>query len=415
MKLLVVDVNYDYKNSMYRTFYNYLSAVAEVDFFGPGYVERKVLSKGIIDYVSKRGAYDAILIGIYFIYSGAKVRLRFNAYEIHRNVLSYYNVNDAYQCCGKILEDLDKLHSTIKIINYYEDAVNMPLQDYRYCLQLVEKGYYIMSWPVEYMQVYDRKTVLQHQVLTNYAYQLIKECKNYYIPIPIQAISYHELFFDIYENRKYEWCIPGNRNELYYPERNKLFKEIKRQGYRMWEKDPYQKLSLSKIENNHMNWYQFRNKSEAIISFFVKKVSYISSKPKMTYIAACRELYLESLRQTKNIFNDGGIGKIFVRKYYETCANGALMVCTNIPGLEEMGFQHDKNCIIVNDMNIQKAIEEIRSNPIKMGKVARAGQKLIIEKHMFTNRVGDLCKTILAIEEKKYNGAKWQDGNYILL
>jgi len=38
MRILIIDVNFEYKNPMYKQFYISLLSCMEVDFFGPGYV-----------------------------------------------------------------------------------------------------------------------------------------------------------------------------------------------------------------------------------------------------------------------------------------------------------------------------------------------------------------------------------------
>lgn len=415
MRILIVDVNYDYKNIMYRQFNNYLSSCMDIDYFGPGYVPRQTLERGIISFLESREPYDALILGLYFVYSSNNEGLRYDAYTVHRHVLPYYKVNDSYQCCKKLLRELEQISGMIKILNYYEDFVTMPAGDYKFCKNLLEREFYILSWPKQYMQLYSNKTLNKYPLLTNYAYQLAEEYKDCYIPIPIQGISFHEIFLRSYIDREYDWCVPGNRVKSFYPEREKVYKEIEKQKCRIWTEDPYQKLSVDHIEKNRMNWYQFRNKSEKILSGFWGKNSFVSSSPKMTHVAACREMYLESMRNTKNVFTDGGIGQVIVRKYYEACACGALMVSVRIPGLEEMGFIDGENCVILDELNMKNLVKEIKNNPQKSEQIAAAGQKLILEKHMLANRAIALRDTIIEIKKKSYSGAVWSKGNYIIL
>ena len=79
MRVLVVDINFEYKNPMYRQFYNHLSYCMEVDYFGPGYVDRKALEKGIKQFLLERECYDFILVGTYFVYSAELQGARYNA------------------------------------------------------------------------------------------------------------------------------------------------------------------------------------------------------------------------------------------------------------------------------------------------------------------------------------------------
>ena len=196
--------------------------------------------------------------------------------------------------------------------------------------------------------------------------------------------------------------------------RGKIYNELQEKGYKCWEDDPYQKLSVNSIAKNRMNWYVFRNREEKILSKFIGKNIYVSSYPKMDYIAVSREKYLESMRRTKAVFVEGGIGNVLVRKYFEACASGALMVGMNVPGMDAMGFRDGYNCRIVNSNNINEKIEEIMENRCDNEKIAINGRKLILDKHMFANRALSLRQTIDAIMKKNYQGAYWNQGDYII-
>lgn len=413
MRVLVVDVNFEYKNPMYRQFYTALFSCMEVDFFGPGYVSRECLEKGIPWYLSQNEKYSAILLGNYFVYSIDKKGMRYNAYNRHRHTVPYYAVNDAYQCCGKIFEELMQIKNIIKIFLYYEDCMSMPNGDSDMCRKLIENNFYLLSWPMHYLEKYSKRRMRQYWYLKNNAYDLAEGYKEYYLPIPLHGIGYHEIFVRNFLDRGYEWCIPGNRNKTYYPERNKAQTAIEGKGKSVWKDDPFQTLSVEKIVRKHMEWYQFRNKTEKLLTWMWKKDDHISSHPKMQYIAACREQYMESMRSAKLVYAEGSAGNCFVRKYFEACACGAVLVAKRVPGMSEMGFVHEKNCIIVEKYEDILDIDE-RYPEKKLEKIAREGQALIINKHMYIHRAEALKKTIEAITEGVYKGAFWKDGNYVI-
>lgn len=413
MKILVIDVNYDYKNIMYRQFYNYLSYNNEVDYFGPGYVSRETLESGLLQFIDKK-EYDALILGVYFVYSACTGEGRYNAYYIHRTVIPYYNVNDAYQCCRKIYEQLKSIIGIVKIFFYREDDMFMPMKDYEICDELVQRGFFLMGPPSQTMHKYSKEMLEQNPLLSNLMINFVEQNMERYIPLTLHAISYHEIFYTCYSSREYDWCVPGNRSTKYYPMREVIYNKLKNKSCKFWNDDPYQKLSVATIERENINWYVFRNREEKMISRFLGKNIYISSHPKMDYIAACREKYLESMRRTKAVFVEGSIGKVLVRKYYEACACGALMIGLEVPGMEAMGFLDGYNCRIVNEADIDKRIEEIMRDECNNEKIAANGQKLILEKHMFTNRALSLSQTIEKIKSGNYRGAYWDKGDYIL-
>jgi len=413
MRILIVDVNFDYKNPMYRQFYNSLSFCMEVDYFGPGYVTRECLEKGIKDYLRRHEKYDAILLGTYFVYSTGERGTRYNTYEVHRYTIPYYNVNDAYQCCGKIFQELREINGIIKIYVYYEDNASMTTGDFRMCRALLDQDFYILSWPIEYMKIFSPQMMRKHQ-LTNYAYELVEKNKAKYIPMTMHGINYNEIFVRDFASREFDWCVPGNRLKTSYPERDKAYAMLQGQQKKIWDDDPYQKLSVFLIERNHLNWYRFRNKYEKMLSLFVKKNVNISSFPKMRYIGACREHYLESMRSSKYVYAEGGMWDCFVQKYLEVCACGALLVAKSVPGLQEMGMVHGKNCIIVERYEEIAYIDKNYTGK-QAEKIAKAGQQLILDKHMFHYRATALKKTIRMIAEGNYKGAYWADGDYMLV
>lgn len=363
--------------------------------------------------MAKHEKYDAVMLGNYFLYSSGVRNLRYTAYSLHRNVIPYYKVNDAYQCCAKILEELLHISHVIKIFMYYEDFMSMPAGDKKICQKLMENEFYLFSWPLEYMQKYPQHLIKQYPYLTNYMYELAENYRERYIPIPIHGIGYHEVFVRNFDDRKYTWCVPGNRNKRYYPERDKVMESLKMGSKKVWEDDPFQTLSVNSIDRKHMEWYQFRNKAEKYLSYLWKKDVHVASFPQMQYVGACREQYLESLRSTKLVYAEGSVGNCIVRKYFEACACGAVLVAKRIPGLSEMGFVHDKNCIVVDKyedvMNIEKSYQE---NQLKG--IAKAGQDLILNKHMYIHRAKALSQTLEVIIKGIYKGGFWENGNYVI-
>lgn len=413
MRILVVDVNFDYKNPIYRQFYTSLLSCMEVDFFGPGYVSRDCLEKGVYTFTKKHGSYDVVLLGNYFVYSADEKDTRYNAYCVHRHTLPYYKVNDAYQCCRKVCEELKEMQGVVKIFFYYEDNCSMPIGDKLICEQLIDCGFYILSFPIEQMERCTGKMKRMYRYLTDYAYDLADNYSMRYIPITILGIGYHEIFMRNFSDREYDWCVPGNKAKWFYPERDKAQRNIEQGNTEIWKEDPYQLLSVATVVRGHMEWYLFHNSFEKCLSWMLGKNEYIASQPKMQYIAACREQYLESMRSSKCVYADGGVGNQMVRKYFEACACGAVLVAKRVPGLATMGFTHRKNCIVVENYkditNINKLYAENQ-----MAQIAKAGQQLILDKHMFVNRANALKRTIELIMQGRYKGAYWDKGNYVL-
>lgn len=414
MRILVIDVNFDQKNITYRQFYNHLSLGFDVFFWGPGYVTRDELSKGIRSFVNENGPFDAYFLGGYFVDSAQNNQdMTADAYMIHRCNIPYYNVNDAYTYCQKIIDELVHEINGIKVFIYYEDTMSMPNGAYRICEEFIRHGFYILSWPRESMRIYQTKEKKQFKYLTDNAVKLCEKYKNRYIPINMLAMTQNEIFRIAFDQKDYEWCVPGNRDLRYYPEREKLYRLIEKEQYKVWDYDPYQKVQPTTIEKKQLNWYRFRNPTEKFLSGIYGKTSLISSTIDIGYIGAARELYLESIRRTKFIFADGSIPQIVLRKHLEACACGSVLVTTDVQGLAEMGFVDGVNCRVVHKESMNDDIRYI-CNDTAAAKIAKNGQEFVMKKHMFANRIEDLNKTIAAILENHYHGAHYENGDYII-
>lgn len=411
MRILIIDVNYDYKNAMYRLHYNSLASVMQIDFYGPGYVSEKKLAEGLEAFL-QGNTYDAIILGCYFLYSSIRKShvLRYNCYYVHRNVIPYYSVNHASKFCYKILNELIQLKHPIKIIDYYEDYISMPYSDYTFLCDLLEHGFYMLSWNKEIMQGYDIRTQKKYPILTNYALKIANAYPQKYIPIPYHAVQNNELFFSSLENRIYDWCVPGNLLKAYYPNRSKIQKYLLEQNCNILSKDPYQFLSVGTIKRNKINYYKFQSWQDKFISLIEGKNEFIASHPKMTAIAVCRENYFEMLRNTRYAYLDGSIGQVMVRKYYEACANGMVVFTENVAGLKAMGFYNGVHYLMTKKENLLETFNKIEQSPELLQIIANNGRELVAQKHTFLNRAENVRDSILRIQAGSYKGAYWDNG-----
>lgn len=417
MRILIIDVNTEYKNTMYRLFYNSIPLAAKVQFYGPGYVSREILADGIETYLKHEEEFDAILVGINFVYSSVRYGhdLQINCLEIHRNTLSYYNLLDASQFCKPDLEQIIHLKHKCKILFYYNDAYTLPLKDYLFLKNLTQKDFYIMSWPIEMLQEYSRQILNKYKKMTNYAYEFAVSYKQKYIPIPCTAIQANELFFGNLSNRQYDFNVPGNLSEDRYPERAKMKRNLCDSDSKLWNYNPYAKLSPIELSRKNIGWYEFQTRLDKVLSLALGKTKIIYAKPKIECIAANREIYLEALRNSKCALVDGGIGIFLVRKYFEACACGSLLLGTPAAGLKSMGFEHNKNILLYDEIKPEDLQREMRLNPSYYQEIADNGRKLIMDKHLFYHRVQNLKQTVEAVLNNQYHGAHWILGEYHLV
>lgn len=77
-------------------------------------------------------------------------------------------------------------------------------------------------------------------------------------------------------------------------------------------------------------------------------------------------------------------------KYFEVPACGVVPFIEQTPDLEELGFQHEENCIIVTQANYLDMIRQHLNNEA----LAKRAQNFVLQHHSFINRL-EVLKTIL--------------------
>ena len=106
--------------------------------------------------------------------------------------------------------------------------------------------------------------------------------------------------------------------------------------------------------------------------------------------------------------------KYIIRKYLEIPAKGTLLVCKPCKGFEALGFEHDKNCIVVNPKNILEDLNYYFDETDKCQKMAIMGQKLVWEKHSFHARSKQIKNSLIKIIDGSFKGSYWEKGEFKL-
>jgi hypothetical protein len=103
-----------------------------------------------------------------------------------------------------------------------------------------------------------------------------------------------------------------------------------------------------------------------------------------------------------------------IRKFFEIPAAGSVLVCRPFYGFAAAGFEDGVNCLIVEPERIADAHQRLAYDLDFADRLARAGQKLVIEKHSLNARARDLKDILGAIAKKTFFGSEWVGGHHRL-
>ncbi len=123
----------------------------------------------------------------------------------------------------------------------------------------------------------------------------------------------------------------------------------------------------------------------------------LSGNPHGSTFKLSDEEYRNALASTKYYFSGGIYDLQIPPKYFEIANHGACLVTNDMPMLADCGFVHGETCLII------KSLDEI---PYLLQSdlwylIAKAGQKLVHERHSMTQRAKDIAKLIREMTGEK--------------
>jgi len=418
MKLLVVDVNGEHFNPMWRNFYNALMFEFDVKWFGPGYVSEKTLEQGVKKFIEKNQGFDFILITTYFYESaiGTKMGNISTTYLANRYLLSKYSVVEMQRFGAKIVKEVDEYNEAKKIIIITVDVATMRKELIKGLRERFEKGYYYLGWGLQFIiKSIDDKMFHGAKLSLDFR-KLIEEFYSQTISIPFCAVNESNIGRAMLESRKYDWYVAGNIEG--YPQREKMQRILEEQKVNLWNEDKTRSELMyrtSRIENfkklRYRNWFD-----KIVVNLgddFRSNTIYMPTSFTAEQFGGFREAYIDTLKNVKFAYVDGGPVRCLVAKYMEVPASGAVMIGDNVNGLRDLGFINGQHFIELPIEKMNKSVlMEIEENIDTMQEIANNARKLVVEKHTYLKRVELFRKVCERIKQGTYKGGYWKNGDF---
>ena len=414
MRILFVRGNFKHINDMHINNVLSLMNVAEVTFWGPGYVSRESLEAGIKHFWIEKGGFDAIILdfNIAMLHTSIlDIRL---AYHWNRYFIGDTSIFDMVRYADNIIKDVSEIDAT-KILYYYFDTDSFKEKWLDIFIFLEKAGFYFWINGLEFFPEFDENS-FENKIwnLTNrYRYFALKY-KNRIISMPYATTNYSEYCATLLEDREFDITIPGNLDRIPYPERYEIYQIVKKLDYRQYS--DYGNRSLGyRADRERVQNSDYLNIDDKIIDERLEKnCVYIKSKTNEAILSAWKSQFVNGLNRSKMGYTDGSSSFQIVRKHAEIPAHGALLLCQSIPPLEPYGFVEWESMVTVSKDNIEERCEYLLKHINEMQEIARRGQGLVMRTHSGTHQSRLLLQAIRYINNGEFIGSEWIKGDFII-
>lgn len=380
MKILCLATNRIYSNDTQQLLPLAIASISDVTFYGPGYVTPEVLNKGVKTFVEDSGVtYD-------FIYTDGMIlfwndKRGTTPFSISYNYFTFNGIRD-------YIIDMKDFY-----INYLGKKILYPNIDF-YNVSELEidvlsiSSPYLISWGMELLEYKKNLSDLKFEAFSenvndNWVNYITKN-REKIISIP-HIIGESEFSFHPLDERKYDMTVPG----VNYHSRkvvNKIINNTKR------------------LYINNRNTSYLQKINIAILKIFTTR----------SVMKVFKQIFNNTIEDSKMAYTCGSGLNYIIRKYLEIPAKGALLVCKPCKGFEALGFEHNKNCIVVNPKTIGEELKFYFEDSDKCQKLASLGQKLVWRKHSFTARSKQIENSLIKIMDGSFKGSYWEGGEFIL-
>ena len=409
MKLLIIDVNNEHSSDMERNYINALTTATEVYYYGPGYSTEDEFKMGLKAYISLLNGIDAIILTQQFFLASGRWGVRC-AFSVNRHLLSNYSIFQALRYGERILNELEGV-DILKIFLFFEDIATLP-DRWKDELEVFVNKYFIITPGSAFVEKIDEGDFFGSPINNNYLDFTSRYVDRIISLTPI-AISDNELFFSPLQERKYDWVVPGNINRG-YPQRLHINHLLDQSEFSLYNDFHHNRDLQYRADADRINHCIYMDDDIKFVHKYIDSV-YIDAHIPREIISQWREAYSLSIRSSRAAWADGGTTKTIVRKHVEIPARGAVLFSDNVFGFEKFGFKDGVNAILATEDDIIEKSRELFKNPRKMQEIAREGQKMVIEKHTFRKRAECTLEAIKRIQNNKFYGTYWENGEIIYI
>ncbi len=412
-KILFVTMNHEHANDMHINNVQAFLEISQVDFFGPGYVSKESMERGLGDFWKENGGYNVLILDFSLAMLQQEyldIRL---AFHWHRYFMSDFSIYQAIRWADNIVKEA-KLVEAVKILLYQFDTYTFT-DVWEKCIdELLFSGFYFWGNGIEYFPLLILDEEMRKKGGTNRYFDFCEKNKARIISMSYSTVSPKEFFAYPLKDRMYDITIPGNLDAFYYPERGKIANIMRTSGYKVYDQY-YERNFAYRTSESCVSQTIYRHEEDKMLDTkLIAPCPYIDSKLTRESVVMWRESYNIALRQSKIGYACGGCANQLVRKYAEIPARGALLLCQNIKPLKNYGFKDWENMIMVSPDNILEICDYLFKNPKEMQYIADNGRKMVYEKHTPIRQARHIIKAIEAIKAGTFGGSYWEDGEFII-
>jgi len=377
-RILFVDVNLTYINPTRQLLPDVFFEAGQTMTFGPGYVDRNLLERGLLAFVEAHGPFDVLvsteLIPLHQIRDKATV---IRAYR--GNYCFTFDLSEI-EFLPQIFNDFRSL-SCLKIVTTlqtdYYNLTNAHID------ALFEAADYLIGWGSEFLSTVDKAMELDEALYpkpNNNWLRAIERNPERIISIPA-FVSGSEFNPTPLASRRRAWSVLG----VNYKSR---------------------RLARQKLTELGVGW-----KGEGI-HYALALLTRLRVNPfnKLHTIKMFNYLFRRILGQCRYSYTCGSGLRYPIRKFFEIPACGAVLVCDPCHGFEELGFKDKVNALSCTPEEIIEAHMFLEGDLERAQAIADEGRKLVWREHTVSARAQQIYDSLEAIMEGWFGGTYWHGG-----
>lgn len=387
LRILIVDIYIDCMNPIRRLLPRLFSLVGDVRFFGPGYVSRDVLRKGVSAFVADHGPFDVAVITDQFIFLSDEVpEAVIRGYR--KNNVSKFPLENLHLCPG-IRDEFYKL-SIFKAAFVFTDYYNMPASDVE---RLSDRFDLIIGSGEQFFRpvASSFEAGAASEAFSGFAndnwLNFVKKNQHKIISFPF-FVADDEFDFSPLAHRAADWSVPGTLYDARRRARAVLAKK---------------RSSISRGRS------AFHLQTLAAILTRLGAPLYASP----TFLSFYGQLFRREIADSRFSFTCGSAFAYPIRKFFEIPALGAVLVCPACNGFEALGFRDGLNAILSQPEELPDVERRLVEDTDLAQSIADEGRRLVGERHTVEVRAAQLRMAFGMALDGEWRGAEWRNGELV--
>jgi hypothetical protein len=380
IRILFIDVNLTYINPTRQLLPEVFLEVGQTTTFGPGYVGRGLLERGLLAFIEDYGPFD-VLVSTEVI-PLHQIRDKTTVLRAYRNNY-YFNFDlSEIEFLPQIFDDFRSLSGPKIVTTLQTDYYNLTNE---HIDTLFETADYLIGWGSEFFSTVDKLMELDADLYpkpNDNWLDAIERSPQRIISIPA-FVSGSEFNSTPLAARRRSWSVLG----VNYKSRRLARQQLTEFGVGWKGKGMYYALALlTRLRVNPFN--------------------------KLHSIRMFNYLFRRTLGQCKYSYTCGSSLKYPIRKFFEIPACGAVLVCDSCNGFEALGFKDKLNAFVCTPDEIFEVHMFLEDDLARAQAIADEGRKLVWRVHTISARAQQISDSLEAIMEGWFGGTSWHGGSF---